>query len=132
MALFLSQALHHITSRENYASLDGDDEDRAYALPFISSPVDPKAYGWLHRKNLTDPLVPGKVKRSMTVQQFENDQGTDSKLAKTIFRKQHEASSLELFFDLFFVGNLAVFTDLHAHMDALCKWFPYRPPQPTN
>lgn len=127
MALFLSQALHYITSRESYASVEDDDVDKADALPFISSPVDPKAYEWLHRKKLTDPLIPGKVRRSMTVQQFEEDQGTDSKLAQRIFRKQHMASSLELFFDLFFVGNLAVFTDLHAHVDGQCKslshWF---------
>lgn len=121
MALFLSQALHYITSRENFTTADDDNDDKADALPFIASPVDPKAYAWLHHKKLTDPLVPGKVKRSRTVQQFESDQGTDSALAQTIFRKQHEASSLELFFDLFFVGNLAVFTDIHAHVDAQCK-----------
>jgi low temperature requirement protein LtrA len=61
------------------------------------------------------------VRRSRTVHQFESDQGTDSALAQTILRKQHEASSLELFFDLFFVGNLAVFTDIHAHVDAQCE-----------
>lgn len=125
MALFLSQALHYITSRENFTADDND--DKADALPFIASPVDPKAYAWLHHKKLTDPLVPGKVKRSRTVHRFEHEQGTDSALAQTIFRKQHEASSLELFFDLFFVGNLAVFTDIHAHVDAQCKWFIDRP-----
>lgn len=124
MALFLTQALHYITSRDSYVSANDDDEDKAHALPFISSPVDPKAYNWLYRKKLTDPLVPGKVRRSMTVKQFEEDQGTDSKLAQRIFRKQHMASSLELFFDLFFVGNLAVFTDLHAHIDGQCKSLP--------
>lgn len=122
MASFLSQALHYVTSREGYASSLQEEEKDGRALPFIASPVDPKAYAWLHRKKLTDPLVPGRVRRSRTVQQFEDDQGPDSALAGTIFRKQHEASSLELFFDLFFVGNLAVFTDIHAHIDAQCMF----------
>lgn len=121
MALFLSQALYYVTSRENYADSLHDRDGDGRALPFIASPVNPKAYAWLHRKKLTDPLVPGRVRRSMTVQQFEADQGPDSALAGTIFRKQHEASSLELFFDLFFVANLAVFTDIHAHIDAQCE-----------
>lgn len=121
MASFLSQTLHYITSRENYNNVHQAHDDEGHALPFIASPVDPKAYAWLHQQKLTDPLVPGKVRRSKTVQQFEADQGPDSALAGTIFRKQHEASSLELFFDLFFVGNLAVFTDIHAHVDAQCE-----------
>lgn len=128
MALILSQALHYITSRENFTSGNEEDDDKAHALPFIASPVDPKAYAWLHHKKLTDPLVPGKVRRSRTVQEFESDQGTDSALAGTIFRKQHEASTLELFFDLFFVGNLAVFTDIHAHVDAQCMSSLYHTP----
>lgn len=124
MAFLLSQALHYVTSRENYAASLNDKDNEGRALPFIASPVDPKAYAWLHRQKLTDPLVPGRVRRSRTVQQFEADQGPDSALAGTIFRKQHEASSLELFFDLFFVANLAVFTDIHAHIDAQCGWAP--------
>ena len=109
MTSIWSQALQYVTSRESYP--DQEQYDGGHALPLLASPVDPEAYAWLHRQSLTDPLVPGKVIRSRTVDHYEAQQGTDSKLAKAIFRKQHEASSLELFFDLFFVGNLAIFTD---------------------
>lgn len=122
MAPFWSNVISHITSKESYEHGEHDHHgDECHALPFLASPVDPKAYAWLKKKNLADPLVPGKVQRSNTVAQFEADQGTDSRLAKRIFRKQHEASSLELFFDLFFVANLAIFTDQHAHVSAISK-----------
>ena len=86
-------------------------------LPFIASPIDPEALKWLaNRKRQSSG-----VGRSTTVAAFEAA-GTESALAQRIFRKQHEASSLELFFDLFFVGNLAVFTTLSAHVDMQCKY----------
>jgi low temperature requirement protein LtrA len=34
------------------------------------------------------------------------------------FRIQHEATTVELFYDLFFVANLAYFTSIHQHTDA--------------
>lgn len=127
MAPFWSSVISHITSKEGYehGGEHGEEHheyhDECHALPLIVSPVDPKAYAWLKHQNLADPLVPGKVQRSNTVAQFERDSRTDSKLAQRIFRKQHEASSIELFFDLFFVANLAIFTDQHAHVDAVSK-----------
>ena len=37
-----------------------------------------------------------------------------------IYRRKHEASTIELFYDLFFVANLAYFTAVHQHVDAPC------------
>ena len=132
MALFLAQAAHWITSQSNSssASLHSADSERsnpyakhkshAGAIPIIASPVDPKAYAWLRRKQMTqssEAPVHEKIRRSTTVAQFEQE-GSESNLAGRIFRKQHAAAPLELFFDLFFVANLAVFTTNHEHIDA--------------
>lgn len=87
------------------------------ALPFLASPVDPEALKWAAKKNRDKSSIGG----STSVQQFEAERHTESSLARRIFRKQHEASSLELFFDLFFVANLAVFTTRSAHMDSQCE-----------
>jgi hypothetical protein len=35
----------------------------------------------------------------------------------TVFRQRHEANTIELFFDLFFVANLATFTTFHSILD---------------
>lgn len=35
-----------------------------------------------------------------------------------IYKSHHEASTIELFYDLFFVANLAYFTAMHQHVDA--------------
>lgn len=76
-------------------------------MPLIASPVDPEAYKWLQSKRL-EPVphgpVAGKVRRSMTVRDFEKEH-SESKLAGRIFRKEKAATSMELFFDLFFVGE---------------------------
>lgn len=84
-------------------------------LPFIASPVNPEALKWVQEKKAGS--------NSKSVQQFESDARTESALAKRIFRKQHEASSLELFFDLFFVANLAIFTARSAHVDWPCELY---------
>lgn len=86
-------------------------------LPFLASPVDPEAMKWVAKKKRHGR---GDIERTTTVAQFDAER-TESALAKRIFRKQHEASSLELFFDLFFVANLAVFTTRSAHMDLQCR-----------
>ena len=38
-----------------------------------------------------------------------------------LYKTHHEASTIELFYDLFFVANLATFTTMHQHVDAECK-----------
>ena len=92
-------------------------------LPFLASPVDPTAQQWAQRKARG---VGQGIERTRTVAQFHEEHGddsTESAFAKRIFRKQHEASTLELFFDLFFVANLAVFTTKSAHVDFPSMYF---------
>lgn len=129
MAWSLGKSLTRDTARKRHhsrsVSADSLEHDESHAdhpkhkpLPFLASPVDPEAMKWVARKKRS-----GKdIERATSAAQFEAER-TESQLAKRIFRKQHEASSLELFFDLFFVGNLAVFTTKSAHMDLQCKSF---------
>ena len=86
-------------------------------LPFLASPVDPEALKWVAKKKRSGT----GVQRATTVAAFDADQ-SESSYAQRIFRKQHEASTLELFFDLFFVANLAVFTTKSAHVDLQCQY----------
>lgn len=58
----------------------------------------------------------------------ENHRGTDSDALSTTgsgrpsyYKKHHEASTIELFYDLFFVANLVYFTSMYEHVDAKCK-----------
>lgn len=128
-SLLISQALSWFAAGGNSHSItEGTHHTRGGPIPLLASPVDPSAYTWLRRKrrNATqdpDSPAPGKVKRSFTVAQFEEEHGhSESKLAGRIFRKQHAASSLELFFDLFFVANLAVFTTNHEHFSTASEF----------
>lgn len=123
-ALLISQVIRLFAADKNASNHITNESfhTRSGAIPVLASPVDPEAYAWLRRKrrnanaNLDDEAVPGKIKRSFTVAQFEEEHGDkESELAGRIFRKQHAASSLELFFDLFFVANLAVFTTNSEH-----------------
>lgn len=91
----------------------GHSHNPKHHIPFIASPLDPKATAWINHKHESGNLT---LKRRPTIAQFEAD-----RVSGGIFRKQHEASTLELFFDLFFVANLAIFTTNHQHESPLCK-----------
>lgn len=120
MALFwtASQVLKTVLFTGKTTEID-ESKDGHQTLPLIRSPVDPKAYAWLRRRRQTEGGTPGKIRRSHTVAEFESEH-KDSKLAGRLFRKQEAASSLELFFDLFFVANLAVFTTNHGKFQLFC------------
>lgn len=109
-------ALSHARS---HSDAEHDDSHAEHArhkpLPLLASPVDPEALKWVAKKKRSND-----VERTTSVAAFDAER-TESALAQRIFRKQHEASTLELFFDLFFVGNLAVFTTRSAHMDWQCE-----------
>lgn len=120
MALLVTEAARWFAGSGNTHGLNhGEAHTRSGAIPLIASPVDPSAYAWLRRKRRNvqgdNEAIPGQIKRSFTVAQFEAEHDKESQLAGRIFRKQHAASSLELFFDLFFVANLAVFTTNSEH-----------------
>jgi low temperature requirement protein LtrA len=40
-----------------------------------------------------------------------------AKAGENVFGQRHEADTIELFFDLFFVANLATFTAYHSILD---------------
>lgn len=101
---------------EGHHSEHSHAEHQRGPLPFIASPIDPEALKWLQKRKRASGVA-----KATSVAAFEAE-GTESALAQRIFRKQHEASSLELFFDLFFVGNLAVYTTISAHVDVQCKF----------
>ena len=103
---------------QGHHSSHGHAEHHRHApLPFLASPVNPDALSWARKRKHATP----GLKRSRTVAQFHEEHGKESALAHRIFRKQHEASTLELFFDLFFVANLAVFTTKSAHVNVQSK-----------
>lgn len=107
----LRERLHHVTSEESHdlehshSRLDSASIKALIPLrrhvPFIASPLDPKTTKWLEQKTSASNMT---LKRRPTVAQQEAHN-----VSGGIFRKQSEASPLELFFDLFFVANLAVF-----------------------
>lgn len=115
----LKHARSHSDASHNSGYDEHDDSHAEHArhkpLPFLASPVDPQALKWVAKKKRS-----GGLEKATSVAQFDAER-TESALAQRIFRKQHEASTLELFFDLFFVGNLAVFTTKSAHMDLQCE-----------
>ena len=41
-----------------------------------------------------------------------------------VLKRAHEASTIQLFYDLFFVANLTTFTSVHEIDDADSKWYP--------
>lgn len=117
-----SGGLKHARSHSDASHDSFEEHDDSHAeharhkpLPFLASPVDPEALKWVAKKKRS-----GDLEKLTSVAQFDAER-TESALAQRIFRKQHEASTLELFFDLFFVGNLAVFTTKSAHMDLQCE-----------
>lgn len=86
------EKLSHILSRTPSGGREADDEDelklRAH-VPFLSGPLD-KKHG--NRASSINGSDGGDV---------------------PIFKHHHEASTIELFYDLFFVANLSVFTLNH-------------------
>ncbi|KIW01884.1 uncharacterized protein PV09_06731 [Verruconis gallopava] len=82
-------------------------------LPLISSPL-----------NATEDIVseladsPDQDKyKSRRPKSFDTISTTSSG-NPNIYKSHHEASTIELFYDLFFVANLAYFTAMHQHVDA--------------
>ncbi|UPX10221.1 uncharacterized protein EKO05_0000891 [Ascochyta rabiei] len=88
-------------------------------LPLLASPINEDA-----REALSN--------RASDVEKLTIAMGTAESLATTIlagngrtssgniviYKPHHEASTVELFYDLFFVANLAYFTAMHQHTDA--------------
>ena len=86
--------------------------------PWISSPLETNA-----RDVLTQPESEEELKRppGEHVLEFKSTQvhRRDSELP--VFKHHHESSTVELFYDLFFVANLSTFTSNHEINNASCK-----------
>lgn len=63
------------------------------------------------------PLQHAKVLRRHKVLAWVGDPMKGAKSGEKAFRQRHEADTIELFFDLFFVANLATFTAYHSILD---------------
>ena len=89
---------------------------------------DGKEYG-LHRLKLVATPLEDKHKSNFRTHEQESDgselvatQDSRHPRAKNpIFKQRHEASSVELFFDLFFVANLTIVGLNHEGTSAKCK-----------
>lgn len=85
-------------------------------VPWISSPIEKRTNksvrGCETPEVSTISLEAGTINFEMTRRSSEDDAPR--------FKKHHEASSIELFYDLFFVANLATFTANHEIEDRPC------------
>lgn len=63
------------------------------------------------------PLEHAKQRRRHKVLAWIGDPMEGAKAGENAFSQRHEADTIELFFDLFFVANLATFTAYHSVLD---------------
>lgn len=73
---------------------------RRRCLPFFASPVNQEL-----------------LEASNHYGSFRSD-STNHSSTPRLYKHHEEASTIELFYDLFFVGNLAYYTAMHQHVDA--------------
>lgn len=83
-------------------------------LPLIDSPVNKQLYDVLD----SDGALNLDKMRSRA-SDLPAISSTDGPI---LYKTHHEASTIELFYDLFFVANLATFTAAHKHSDPECKY----------
>ena len=107
--------LRHVLSRQNTGESLAPPRKH---VPWISSPVEKDRYkavgGDGTPEDSTVCLNESGLAIEMTRRSSQNDFPR--------FKKHHEASSIELFYDLFFVANLATFTANHEIEDRACTY----------
>ncbi|KAJ4984599.1 hypothetical protein SVAN01_09921 [Stagonosporopsis vannaccii] len=104
------------TSRD--ASNLENDHIQCY-LPLLASPVNEGAREAM--SNCTSDVentATAKRAGGNSVTSIFAGNGRTSSSNLVVYKPHHEASSIELFYDLFFVANLAYFTSMHQHVDA--------------
>ena len=93
--------------------------------PWISSPLETNARDVLAQPESEEEL---KTESGDRVVEFRpTAHRRDSELP--VFKHHHESSTVELFYDLFFVANLSTFTSNHEINNAACRLpaqLPYR------
>jgi hypothetical protein len=79
-------------------------------VPWTASPLDKGAMSSSGREGVPEEAKPNMTER---VLQFEEGHGHLHLDAVPVFKPHRESSTIELFYDLFFVANLTVFTKNH-------------------
>ncbi|KAF3051838.1 hypothetical protein E8E11_007927 [Didymella keratinophila] len=98
---------------------DRDDEGVKSYLPLLASPINEDAREALltrHSDVEKTTIATSGAESSATTRLAGNGRTSSGNIV--IYKPHHEASSIELFYDLFFVANLAYFTAMHQHTDA--------------
>lgn len=105
--------------KENLPSRDAT--PRRAHLPLIASPVNKDVLeimssgGSLNLEKISS----GSTTTGGTHRTLANSKTSSGNLI--IYKRHHEAHTIELLYDLFFVANLAYFTAVHQHVDADCE-----------
>jgi hypothetical protein len=86
--------------------------------PWISSPLDLNAMKVLSGD---EPNGASKTYVGERIQEFNETHLHRSDSELLVFKRHSESSTIELFYDLFFVANLATFTANHEVVDGDCE-----------
>lgn len=110
-------ARYFSTRRKQEESSHSASHQRA-ALPLLASPVNKDVLDVVSPDGSLDleKLNTGSTSSTGTLTISKTSSGNP-----IIYRQHHEASTIELFYDLFFVANLAYFSAMHQHTDTSCK-----------
>ncbi|KAH5578404.1 hypothetical protein HBI24_163160 [Parastagonospora nodorum] len=116
-------ARYFSTGRKGQSQHHSPDQSRngeQSCLPLLANPINEDvrevlsgSFADLEKMNNTT-CISGTSTESLTL----GSNGRTSRDNVIIYKRHHEASSIELFYDLFFVANLAYFTAMHQHTDA--------------
>lgn len=90
--------------------------------PWIASPLDSRAERLISHHGESEHSksnAEGRVVEFDGCRQHRHDSDIP------IFKEHHESSVVELFYDLFFVANLATFTANHDIVDKTCRQIPH-------
>ncbi|KAF3039896.1 hypothetical protein E8E12_005054 [Didymella heteroderae] len=98
---------------------DYDCESVKSYLPLLASPINEDAHEALSdRRSDVEKLRIATSGAESSATTILAGTGRTSSGNIVIYKPHHEASSIELFYDLFFVANRAYFTAMHQHTDA--------------
>ncbi|KAJ8117010.1 hypothetical protein OPT61_g1694 [Boeremia exigua] len=111
----------HFSLRKRQRSRDAqttEDESASSYLPLLESPINEDAQEMLSsRASDIEKMTTNTGEAGVSVTTMLAGNGRTSSGNIVIYKPHHEASSIELFYDLFFVANLAYFTAMHQHID---------------
>lgn len=91
--------------------MEAHQRGRYRALPFIATPLEQEGGHGQHYSNPSEGSLDSAKDSDSSVDSSET---TVIRQNRPSFRKKDEATTIELFYDLFFVANLTCFTSVHA------------------